>query len=169
MNNRGYFIAALIGAVITFLALEMCKETPKPETKTITRDSLVIIHDTVFKGEGKGKLKFTYAQASGGVLQRKVIAGTTDTALTPSPLICDTITGFIATLDTIQNRDTLHLEYSYPASLFRYRLSRQADSIILKNRETTVTTYIESPWYDQTKYSVPIVVLVMFGIFAVSR
>lgn len=167
--NSGYFIAALIGAVITFLALETCRETPKPETKTITRDSLVIIHDTVFKGEGKGKLKYTYAPVSGGVLQRKVIAGTTDTTLTPSPLICDTITGFIATLDTIQNRDTLHLEYSYPASLFRYRLSRQADSIILKNRETTVTTYIESPWYDQTKYSVPIVVLVMFGIFAVSR
>jgi len=161
-NRELYFnlFFLVVGVIITVAYFESCTE--KPEPKTITRDSLVVIHDTILKGEGKGKLKFTYAPVSG----RKVIAGTTDTA----PLICDTIiSGFTATLDTVQGKDSLWLEYSYPASLFRYRLSRQPDSIILKNRETTITTYVESPWYDKTKYSVPIVVLVMFGIFVVAR
>jgi len=159
MNLYTHISALIIGAVIAFLCLRGCEEKPKPEMKIITHDSLVVIHDTIFKGEGKGKLKYTYS----GVLRDTVIRN--DSVF----ITVRDSTQFTAVLDTIQNRDTLHLEYSYPASLFRYRLSRQPDSIILKNRETIITTYIDSPWYDQSRYSVPIAVLVMLGLFGVVR
>ena len=130
---KHYFIAALIGAVVTFLYFESCTEKPKTISKTEYRDTTIIIHDTVFKGEGKGKLKYTYS----GVLRDTVIRN--DSVF----ITVRDSTQFTAVLDTIQRGDTLHLEYYYPASMFKYSLSRQPIEYKYYNTVTTKTITLQ--------------------------
>jgi len=130
---RNYFIAALAGAVVTFLYFERCTEKPKTISKTEYRDTTIIIHDTVFKGEGKGKLKYTYS----GVFRDTITRN--DTVFIT---LRDSVS-FTAKLDTIQNADTLNLEFNYPSAMFSYRLSRAPIEVRYTNTVVTNTVTIE--------------------------
>ena len=132
---KHYFIACLIGAVITFVSLRSCGSDTKPTTTEIQyKDTTIYVHDTVFKGEGKGSLKYTYSgMMHDTILERMYIT-------TPSG---DTVQSFVATLDTIQNNDTLHLEYNYPESMFRYQLNRAPIEVKTVNTTITNTVTIE--------------------------
>lgn len=134
--------------------------TPKPETVTTHDTALVVIIDTVLIGEGKAKTLFTYGGMVHDTTLERVYITTANN---------DTVSSFTSILDTIQNKDTLHLEYTYPDAMFRYRLSRQADSIKVVNTTIESTKYIDYPWYDQSRYSVPIAVLVMLGFYGVVK
>ena len=126
-----------IGVVIAVLYFRSC--SPKPNTiETIKHDTVTeIVHFPVLSGEGKSVLKYTY----GGMLHDTIIQE-------KNTIIHDTISGFTATLDTIQNKDTLHLEFSYPSSIFRYHLNRQADSVSVVYTTTTNTITIEPPRFS---------------------
>ena len=126
-----------VGVVIAVLYFRSC--SPKPNTiETIKHDTVTeIVHFPVLSGEGKSVLKYTY----GGMLHDTIIQE-------KNTIIHDTISGFTATLDTIQNKDTLHLEFSYPSALFRYHLNRQADSVSVVYTTTTNTITIEPPKFS---------------------
>ena len=134
-NRELYFnlFFLVVGVIITIAYFESCTEKPKTISKTEYRDTTIIIHDTVFKGEGKGKLKYTYS----GVLRDTVIRN--DSVF----ITVRDSTQFTATLDTIQRGDTLHLEYAFPESLFRYSLSRAPIEIRYTNTVTTNTVTVE--------------------------
>ena len=126
-----------IGVVTAVLYFRSC--SPKPNTiETIKHDTVTeIVHFPVLSGEGKSVLKYTY----GGMVHDTIIQE-------KNTIIHDTISGFTATLDTIQNKDTLHLEFSYPSSMFRYHLNRQADSVSVVYTTTTNTITIEPPQFS---------------------
>lgn len=134
---RNYFIAVLIGAVGTFLLLRSRNPTPKPEIRTETRRIDTVfesVYVPVVQGEAKAALKYTYGGMLHDTITERVYI-TTERG--------DTISEFTATLDTIQGKDTLHLEYAFPASLFRYSLSRQP--IEVKYTNTVVTNTVTIP------------------------
>jgi len=134
---RNYFIAVLIGAVGTFLLLRSRNPTPKPEIRTETRRIDTVfesVYVPVVQGEAKAALKYTYGGMLHDTITERVYI-TTERG--------DTISEFTATLDTIQGKDTLHLEYAFPASLFRYSLSRQPIEVRYTNTVTTNTVTIE--------------------------
>jgi len=100
MNLYTHISALIIGAVIAFLCLRGCEEKPQTVTTTKIEEKIIFIHDTVFQGEGKGVLRYTYGgMVHDTILERVVI--TTERG--------DTIKEFTATLDTIQHGDTLHV------------------------------------------------------------
>ena len=125
-----HIIGAAVGGIVALLFLRACDETPKPITNTEYRDTTIFIHDTVFKGEGKGTLKYTYS----GVFRDTIIRN--DTVFIT---LRDSVS-FTAKLDTIQNADTLNLEFNYPSAMFSYRLSRAP--IEVKYTNTVVTNTI---------------------------
>jgi len=129
-------ITFIIGVVAAVLFMRSCNEQPKPEIRTEIRVDTVFenIYIPVVKGEAKSVLKYTYGgMVHDTILERIYI--TTGRG--------DTVKEFTATLDTIQNKDTLHLEYSYPSSIFKYSLSRQP--IEIKYVNTTVTNTVTLP------------------------
>lgn len=135
---RNYFIAALAGAVVAIIALRACDGETKPEIRTET--SIDTVFETVYiptvQGQAKAALKYTY----GGMVHDTVIERiyiTTERG--------DTLSEFTAILDTIQNADTLHLEYNYPSSMFKYSLSRQPIEYKYFNTVTTNTVTIQPP------------------------
>lgn len=130
---RNYFIAVLVGAVGTFLLLRSCNPTPKPEIRTETRIDTVFesVSIPTIQGEAKAALKYTYGGMLHDTITERVYI-TTERG--------DTVESFTATLDTIQGKDTLHLEYAYPSSLFKYSLSRQP--IEVKYVTTTITNTV---------------------------
>jgi len=127
------FVFMLIGVIITIAYFESCNPTPKPITNTEYRDTTIFIHDTVFKGEGKGTLKYTYS----GVFRDTIIRS--DSVFIT---LRDSVS-FTAKLDTIQNADTLNLEFNYPSAMFKYRLSRSP--IEVKYVNTVVTNTVTIP------------------------
>lgn len=133
---RNYFIAVLVGAVGTFLLLRSCTADNKPEIRTETRIDTVFesVYVPVVQGEAKAALRYTYGGMLHDTITERVYI-TTERG--------DTISEFTATLDTIQGKDTLHLEYAFPASLFRYSLSRQPIEVRYTNTVTTNTVTIE--------------------------
>ena len=135
---RNYFIAALAGAVVAIIALRACDGETKPEIRTVT--TIDTVFETVYiptvQGQAKAALKYTY----GGMIHDTVIERiyiTTERG--------DTVSEFTAILDTIQNADTLHLEYNYPSSMFKYSLSRQPIEYKYFNTVTTNTVTIQPP------------------------
>lgn len=120
------------------LCLRSCEEKPEITTTTVIKEKIILIHDTVFKGEGKGKLRYTYGgMVHDTILERVVI--TTERG--------DTIKEFTATLDTVQHGDTLHIGYAFPASIFSYSLNRAPIEIRYMDTTTTKTIYIQpSRW-----------------------
>ncbi len=127
-----------IGVVIAVLCYRSCSPEPQVVTKVERHDTTIVIHDTIFQGEGKGKLKFTYSGVFIDTVYRNdsIYITVRDTS------------HFIATLDTIQNGDSLHLEYYHPSALFRYHLNRQADSVSVVYTTTTNTVTIEPPKFS---------------------
>ena len=133
---RNYFIAALAGAVVAIIALRACDGETKPEIRTVT--TIDTVFETVYiptvQGEAKAAMRYTY----GGMVHDTVIERiyiTTERG--------DTVSEFTAILDTIQRGDTLHLEYYYPVSIFRYSLSRAPIEIRYTNTVTTNTVTVE--------------------------
>ena len=135
---RNYFIAALAGAVVAIIALRACDGETKPEIRTVT--TIDTVFETVYiptvQGQAKAALKYTY----GGMIHDTVIERTYITTASG-----DTLQSFTATLDTIQRGDTLHLEYNYPSSMFKYSLSRQPIEYKYFNTVTTNTVTIQPP------------------------
>ena len=108
-----------IGVIATVLYFRSCSPV-KTETKLLHDTVTEIVHFPIYTGEAKSVIKYTY----GGMLH-------------------DTISGFTAVLDTIQNRDTLHLEFNYPSAMFKYSLSRQPLEYRYVNTTTEKITVIE--------------------------
>ncbi len=135
---RNYFIAALVGAVVAIIALRACDGETKPEIRTVT--TIDTVFETVYiptvQGQAKAALKYTY----GGMVHDTVIERTYITTASG-----DTVSEFTAILDTIQRGDTLHLEYNYPSSMFKYSLSRQPIEYKYFNTVTTNTVTIQPP------------------------
>ena len=157
---RNYFIAALIGAVIAIITLRACDGETKPEIRTVT--TIDTVFETVYiptvQGEAKSKLKYTY----GGMVHDTVIERMYITTASG-----DTLQSFTAVLDTIQRGDTLHLEYYYPVSIFRYSLSRAPIEIRYTNTVNTVV--VEPNWYEKPLFVSGATAAVLVGIFGVVR
>lgn len=157
---RNYFIAALAGAAIAIITLRACDGETKPEIRTVT--TIDTVFETVYiptvQGQAKAALKYTY----GGMIHDTVIERTYITTASG-----DTLQSFTATLDTIQRGDTLHLEYAYPSSVFRYSLSRAPIEIRYTNTVNTVV--VEPNWYEKPLFVSGATAAVLVGIFGVVR
>jgi len=123
----------VVGIAIAVIYFQSCNPTPKPITNTEYRDTTIFIHDTVFKGEGKSELKYTYS----GVFRDTVIRN--DTVFIT---LRDSVS-FTAKLDTIQGADTLNLRFNYPSAMFSYRLSRAPIEVKYVNTVTTNTVTLQ--------------------------
>lgn len=128
-------IFCAIGVIATVLYFRSCSPV-KTETKLLHDTVTEIVHFPIYTGETKSVIKYTY----GGMLHDTIterIYITTEKH--------DTITAFTAVLDTIQNRDTLHLEFNYPSAMFKYSLSRQPLEYRYVNTTTEKITVIQPP------------------------
>lgn len=153
-----YIMFAVIGAAAMLFYFRSCSPMPKPETK-ITHDTVTErVYIPSVQGEGKSVLKYTY----GGMLHDTVTERIYITADT-------TISGFTATLDTIQNNDTLHLEFNYPSAMFRYQLSRQPIEFKVVNTTTEIVRFEQVQWYEKPLFVSSITAGVLVGIFGVVR
>ncbi len=123
----------VVGIAVAVIYFQSCNPTPKPTTNTEYRDTTIFIHDTVFKGTGKGELKYTYS----GVFRDTIIRN--DTVFIT---LRDSVS-FTAKLDTIQAGDTLNLEFNYPSAMFSYRLSRAPIEVKYVNTVTTNTVTLQ--------------------------
>jgi hypothetical protein len=56
---------------------------------------------------------------------------------------------FIAKVDTIIVRDTVHAEYVFPQNTFSMVLKRKADSVITFKEYIIKTEYLKDPWYEK--------------------
>lgn len=132
---RNYFIAAIAGAVVAIIALRACDGETKPEIRTETRIDTLFenVYVPVVQGTAKAT-KFTYGGMVHDTITERIYI-TTERG--------DTIPEFTAILDTIQSADTLHLEYTYPSSMFKYSLSRQPIEYKYFNTVTTKTITLE--------------------------
>lgn len=128
-----HIFAIIVGIAIAVIYFQSCNPTPKTITNTEYRDTTIFIHDTVFKGEGKGELKYTFS----GVFRDTIIRN--DSVFIT---LRDSVS-FTAKLDTIQNADTLNLEFNYPSAMFSYRLSRAPIEVRYTNTVVTNTVTIE--------------------------
>lgn len=113
--------------------------TPKPVTVTTHDTTTIVIIDTVLIGEGKGRTKFTYSGMVHDTVTERVYITTANN---------DTVSSFTSILDTIQNKDTLHLEYTYPDAMFRYRLNRAPIEVKTVNTTITNTVTTEPPKFS---------------------
>lgn len=146
-----------IGVVATIFYFRSC--APIKTEHKITHDTVTeIVHFPVYSGEGKSVLKYTY----GGMLHDTITERIYITADT-------TISGFTATLDTIQNDDTLHLEFNYPSAMFRYQLSRQPIEFKTVNTTTEIVRFEQVQWYEKPLFVSSITAGVLVGIFGVVR
>lgn len=148
-----------VGVVATIFYFRSC--APIKTDHKITHDTVTeIVHFPVYSGEGKSVLKYTYSgMIHDTILERMYI--TTNSG--------DTVQSFTATLDTIQNNDTLHLEYNYPESMFRYQLNRAPIEIKYTNTVTTNTVEIRPEWYEHPLFVSGTTAAVLVGIFGVVR
>ena len=129
-----HILTTILGFCLAVMLLESCGKT-KPQHGIVTKIQRDTIIERVYypelAGKAKGTLKYTYAPSK------------TDTVTITNRIPCDTITGFVATLDTVQLKDTLHLEVSYPSAMFSYKLNRQADSVRVINTTELKTITIQ--------------------------
>ena len=131
-------IALITGIVIAVVCFRSCEQKPEIRTETVT------VHDTTIQvvelppltGNGKGRVKYTYSGMVHDTITERIYI-TTERG--------DTVSEFTAVLDTIQDKDTLHLEYTYPLSMFKYQLNRQPNEIQYINTVTTNTVTIQPP------------------------
>lgn len=150
-----------IGVVVTIFYFRSC--SPTQTTEKITHDTVTErVYIPVVSGEGKSVIKYTYAGMLHDTIHHIV---DTNKMITP----CDTISGFTATLDTIQNNDTLHLEFNYPSAMFRYQLSRQPIEFKVVNTTTEVVKFEQVAWYEKPLFVSSITAGVLVGIFGVVR
>jgi len=136
-----HILATVLGFLIAVMLMESCGKT-KPQHEIITKIQRDTIIERVYypelSGKAKSVLKYTYAPKENHIVDTNKLITTNDAVQ-----ICDTIASFVATLDTIQLKDTLHLEFTYPSAMFSYKLNRQADSVRIVN--TTIEKTITIP------------------------
>ena len=60
---------------------------------------------------------------------------------------------FIARVDTIIVRDTIHAEYTFPQNTFSMVLKRKPDSIFTYKEYVIKTEYMKEPWYEKPLYA----------------
>ena len=137
-----HILTTILGFCLAVMLLKSCGETEQPQPEVITKIQRDTIIERVYypelAGKAKGTLKYTYAPKNHIPDTGKLVV-TRDT----NSHVCDTITGFTATLDTVQLKDTLHLEFSYPSAMFSYKLSRQPDSVRIINTTELKTITIQ--------------------------
>ena len=131
-------IALIIGIVIAVVCFRSCEQKPEIRTETVTvRDTFIqVVELPPLEGTGKGRVKYTYSGMIHDTVIERIYITTNEG---------DTVQSFTATLDTIQDKDTLHLEYTYPLSMFKYQLNRQPNEIQYINTVTTNTVTIQPP------------------------
>lgn len=143
-----------------------------PDTLTVYKfkvDTVVEIRDRPpLIGQGNAKIiyrdRYINLSNSTGLIDNSITrqdsakSDTTDNCY-PRP--------FIAVLDTVQGKDSAHLEYLYPESIFRYSIFHKPDTLIVYDTTKTITNTIntieERPWYTQpmavTGFTLTVVIL----------
>lgn len=139
MNSREVyfnFFFMVVGVIITVAYFDSCNPTPKPGTVTETRIDTTIVTVAVPQIEGKalGKIKYVYLHGKTDTVTERIYI-TTERG--------DTIKSFIATLDTIDNKDTVKLSFTYPQNQFSYWISRTPLSVPVVSSTTTKTVFIQ--------------------------
>lgn len=168
MKTNGLRYILIAGVCIVLLLLGYCQSGDTQGGKAIASDTvkvkdttiIVFVHDTI-QGEGKSVLKYTYS----GVIRDTIIRN--DSVF----ITMQDSTAFTATLDTIQQADTLHLEFTYPSAMFRYRLNRQADSVKVVNTYTTVTNTVPAivPFYEKPLFVSGVTAAILVTIFSLTK
>ena len=135
-----HIFAFIVGIAIAVIYFQSCNPTPPPQISSVIKRDTVkeYIYVPVVSGEGKSELKYTYS----GMIHDTIIRN--DSVFIT---LRDSVS-FTAKLDTIQNKDTLHLEYNYPSSMFRYQLNRAPIEVRYTNTVTTNTVEIRPEWYE---------------------
>ncbi len=130
-----HIFAIIVGIAIAVIYFQSCNPTPPPQISTVIKRDTVTeyIYVPVVSGEGKSELKYTYS----GVFRDTIIRN--DSVFIT---LRDSVS-FTAKLDTIQNADTLNLEFNYPSAMFSYRLSRAPIEVRYTNTVVTNTVTIE--------------------------
>lgn len=130
-----HIIGAAIGGIIALLFLRQCNKPEPPQISTVIKRDTVTeyIYVPVVSGTGKSELKYTYS----GVFRDTIIRN--DSVFIT---LRDSVS-FTAKLDTIQNADTLNLEFNYPSAMFTYQLRRAP--IEVKYVNTVVTNTVTIP------------------------
>ncbi len=126
-----HIFAFIVGIAVAVIYFQSCNPTPQPQIQTAIKHDTVTeyIYVPIVSGEGKSAIKYTYS----GMVHDTIIRN--DSVFIT---LRDSVS-FTAKLDTIQNADTLNLEFNYPSAMFKYRLSRQPDTIQYVNTVVTNT------------------------------
>ena len=136
-NIPSYIFAFGLGAifVVIIIMFKSCNPTPPPQISTVIKRDTVTeyIYVPVVSGTGKSELKYTYS----GVFRDTIIRN--DTVFIT---LRDSVS-FTAKLDTIQNADTLNLEFNYPSAMFTYQLRRAPIEVKYVNTITTNTVTLQ--------------------------
>jgi len=130
-----HIFALIVGIAIAVIYFQSCNPTPPPQiSSAIKRDTVTeYIYVPVVSGEGKSELKYTYS----GMVHDTVIRN--DSVFIT---LRDSVS-FTAKLDTIQNADTLNLEFNYPSAMFTYQLRRAPIEVKYVNTITTNTVTLQ--------------------------
>ncbi len=134
--NRTMIIIIAITCFLLGAAISRLFFTPKQGTKKITATKDKIVRDTVLK----------YIPREPVVIEkvRTKLVRKTDTVIKAAP--------FIATVDTVIRRDTIHAEYEFPEHLFSLRYQRAPDSIRVRTVEIFREVEKERPWWEIPAY-----------------
>lgn len=171
-------VSAIIGFVIASALFGTCSRCPDPVIgRTSHSDTTKKPIDTPpIVGSGLGSLKYTFApdrpprlfkirrpdssEHTEGVLQSL----TGDTVI-----VCDTVSGFVATIDTIDAGDTVRLSYYYPENVFLWEIRRISDSIEIINTTTTERVLEPVKFYEKPLFVSGVTAAILIAIFTATR
>jgi len=122
--------SALIGGIVGwYLKPCPCESTSVPVAASVRVDTItkVVTHDPVFV---EGPAHVIYVRDT---ITRR------DTIIETRP--------FVASLDTVVQRDTIGVLYRFPQHTFSVAIRQSPDSIRYETRTITMTNYEQRPWW----------------------
>lgn len=121
-------LALLVGGIIGWIMKPCpCESTPLAASIKVDTVTKVIEHEPILV---RAAAKIRYIRDT--VTQ-------TDTIIETRP--------FVASLDTIINRDTVGFRYQFPENLATILLRQAPDSVRFETRTITLTNYVKREWW----------------------
>lgn len=177
-NFRLSILSAIIGFVLAVLLLQTCNKCPDPKIERTSHSDTTRkpIDTPPIVGSGSGSLKYTFAperpprlfkirRPDSSEHTRGVLISLTGDTVT----VCDTISGFVSAIDTIDAGDTVRLSYRYPENVFLWEIRRISDSIEIINTTTIERVLEPVKWYEKPLFVSGVTAAILIGIFTATK
>lgn len=143
-----------------------------PDTLTVYKFRIDTVDRIVERPplEGQGKAKIVYRDR---YVPLRADSVQNDAAFTHDSTESVFLRPFIATLDTVQGKDSAHIEFMYPEAIFRYSIFHAADTLrsfdTTKTIERTVNNYVSVPIYEKPLFVSATTAGILLTIFLLAR